>query len=241
MVAGVAPTLRNPNRQYTAIATDPWLRDRAQLQPLRSPDRRRLPAAVLSGSRRRSPDDRLESRSRAGHATTAWRYWDWNPSNDRDFLRLSVTTISAAPSKQRQWTQEAPLRRFSVAAPRSRRRCLRLPADDRLRTVVHTGAGLGRRPLSARADALRGDARLARRLRLRPVCGLRECQRRALRTAHVVGDHRLRLLPGLRLNYDRKDVACRPASVRRPADDRPRARRPAALDVRSAVLHRGRR
>ena len=39
-------------------------------------------------------------------STTAWRYWDWNPSNDRDFIGLPVTTISAAPSTQRQWTQE---------------------------------------------------------------------------------------------------------------------------------------
>ena len=39
-------------------------------------------------------------------STTAWRYWDWDPSSDRDFLGLPITTISAAPSKQRQWTQE---------------------------------------------------------------------------------------------------------------------------------------
>ena len=39
-------------------------------------------------------------------STTAWRYWDWKPSNDRDFIGLPVTTISAAPSKQTQWTQE---------------------------------------------------------------------------------------------------------------------------------------
>src|SRR4029450_8898112 len=39
-------------------------------------------------------------------STTGWRYWDWNPSNDRDFIGLPVTTVSAAPSKQRQWAQE---------------------------------------------------------------------------------------------------------------------------------------
>ena len=39
-------------------------------------------------------------------STTAWRYWNWNPSNDRDFIGLPITTISAAPSEQRQWTQE---------------------------------------------------------------------------------------------------------------------------------------
>ena len=39
-------------------------------------------------------------------SVSSWRYWDWNPSNDRDFIGLPITTVSAAPSKQRQWTQE---------------------------------------------------------------------------------------------------------------------------------------
>ncbi len=37
---------------------------------------------------------------------TAWRFWDWNPSNDRDFTGLPITTISQNPSKQHQFTQE---------------------------------------------------------------------------------------------------------------------------------------
>ena len=39
-------------------------------------------------------------------STTSWRYWDWDPSNDRDFIGLPVTTISAGTSKQHQWAQE---------------------------------------------------------------------------------------------------------------------------------------
>jgi iron complex outermembrane receptor protein len=37
---------------------------------------------------------------------TAFRYWDWDPSNDRDFTGLPITTVSQNPSKQRQFTQE---------------------------------------------------------------------------------------------------------------------------------------
>ncbi|MCH7627214.1 TonB-dependent receptor [Novosphingobium sp.] len=37
---------------------------------------------------------------------TAWRHWDWDPSNDRDFLGLPITTKSNNPSKQDQYTQE---------------------------------------------------------------------------------------------------------------------------------------
>ena len=49
-------------------------------------------------------------------STTAWRYWDWKPSNDRDFTALPITTVSAAPSYQTQWTQE--VRWAGTVAPR---------------------------------------------------------------------------------------------------------------------------
>ena len=39
-------------------------------------------------------------------STTAWRFWAWDPSNDRDYTALRVATLSQAPSKHRQWTQE---------------------------------------------------------------------------------------------------------------------------------------
>jgi iron complex outermembrane recepter protein len=37
---------------------------------------------------------------------SAWRYWDWLPSNDRDFTGLPITTLSQNPSQQEQWSQE---------------------------------------------------------------------------------------------------------------------------------------
>lgn len=39
-------------------------------------------------------------------STTAWRYWNWDPSNDRDFTGLPVLTLSQATSKHEQWSQE---------------------------------------------------------------------------------------------------------------------------------------
>lgn len=39
-------------------------------------------------------------------AVTAWRFWDWKPANDRDFIGLPITTASNNPSKQNQFTQE---------------------------------------------------------------------------------------------------------------------------------------
>ena len=37
---------------------------------------------------------------------TAWRFWNWDPSNDRDFTGLPITSLSQNPSKQNQFTQE---------------------------------------------------------------------------------------------------------------------------------------
>lgn len=39
-------------------------------------------------------------------STTSWRFWDWDPSNDRDFTGLPVLTLSQAPSKHKNWSQE---------------------------------------------------------------------------------------------------------------------------------------
>ncbi len=39
-------------------------------------------------------------------STSAWRTWEWGPSSDRDFTGLSAITKSQAPSVHEQWTQE---------------------------------------------------------------------------------------------------------------------------------------
>ncbi len=39
-------------------------------------------------------------------SVSAWRFWNWNPSNDRDFTGLPITSVSANPSQQRQVSQE---------------------------------------------------------------------------------------------------------------------------------------
>ena len=39
-------------------------------------------------------------------SVSAWRFWNWIPSNDRDFTGLPITTKSNNPSKQEQYTQE---------------------------------------------------------------------------------------------------------------------------------------
>jgi len=39
-------------------------------------------------------------------STSAWRYWNWDPSNDRDFTGLQALAKSQNPAKHKQWSQE---------------------------------------------------------------------------------------------------------------------------------------
>ena len=39
-------------------------------------------------------------------SVSAWRFWDWKPENDRDFLGLSIVRKSQNPSQQDQYQQE---------------------------------------------------------------------------------------------------------------------------------------
>ena len=39
-------------------------------------------------------------------STTAWRYWNWDPSNDRDFTGLQALSKSQNPAKHENWSQE---------------------------------------------------------------------------------------------------------------------------------------
>lgn len=103
--AGVAPTLRNTNRQYAALA-DYF----GYAPPSFNPFDRLTDADTYHQSNQDFGGASLTVNWDVGPGTltsiTAWRLWNWGPSNDRDFLGLPITTVSANPSQQTQWTQE---------------------------------------------------------------------------------------------------------------------------------------
>ncbi|WP_374589862.1 TonB-dependent receptor [Novosphingobium sp.] len=101
----VAPTQRSLNRQFAALAaaqgyvvpsTDPFARITD------------LDADLNAGNKIGGASLRVKWDAGAGTFTsvTAWRFWDWKPANDRDFIGLPITTSSNNPSQQRQYTQE---------------------------------------------------------------------------------------------------------------------------------------
>jgi iron complex outermembrane receptor protein len=104
-IAGVAPTLRAAYRQFPQIIADlgykvanpnPFDRKIDHDTPWRSGND--LGGASINA------DVRLGAGTLT--STSAWRYWNWDPSNDRDFTGLSALRLSQATSKQRQWSQE---------------------------------------------------------------------------------------------------------------------------------------
>ena len=121
-------------------------------------------------------------------STTSWRYWDWDPSNDRDFIGLPVTTISAGTSKQHQWAQEV---RYAEDVSRKLNFVAgafvfsqRIESDP----VIKQEQGSAAYRFLLAPSAAASTPGPARWLRLQPVPGLQQPERRAVRPAAVV-DH----------------------------------------------------
>jgi iron complex outermembrane recepter protein len=205
VIAGVAPTLRAANRQFMAIAaevgyTPPSYNAFDRLTDIDSP----VQSNQDLGGASLNVDWRLGSGRLT--STSAWRYWDWDPSNDRDFIGLPITTVSAGTSKQRQWTQE-----------------VRYAGDLSSRANFVAGVFLYHQAISSDPVIKQEQGASAARFLLAPSAnaatpglldgyGFDQYLQYENTSAALFGQlewsvsDRLRLLPGLRFNYDKKDV-----------------------------------
>lgn len=201
--AGVAPTLRPANRQYPQIAAD-----LGYTPPSTNPFDRLSDADTPHRSYQDVGGVSLTADWDVGPGTltsvTAWRFWDWDPSNDRDFLGLPITTVSANPSEQRQWSQE-----------------VRYAGDLSPELGFVVGVFAFRQTIDSNGLQEQGSA--AARFLLAPTPaaltpGLLDGygQTSTIASEHVSAavfgqlewsvTDRLRILPGLRFNYDQKEV-----------------------------------
>lgn len=105
VVAGVAPTQRAGYRQFNNIIADL----NYQL-PTTNPYDRTVDQNTTWKSHNDIGGASLNADFKIGRgiltSTTAWNFWTWNPSNDRDFTGLSVLQKSQATSRQEQTSQE---------------------------------------------------------------------------------------------------------------------------------------
>ncbi|MCU0398844.1 MAG: TonB-dependent receptor [Cyclobacteriaceae bacterium] len=105
VVAGVVQTQRAPYRQFNAIISDL----NYSLPSLSAFDR-----IIDHDTPWKSGNDlggislNIDQKIGPGTltSTTAWRYWDWDPSNDRDFTGLQALAKSQNPAKHKNWSQE---------------------------------------------------------------------------------------------------------------------------------------
>ncbi|WP_276347229.1 TonB-dependent receptor [Daejeonella sp. JGW-45] len=105
VVAGVVQTLRPAYRQFNAITAELGY----SLPSLNAFDRKiDHDTPWNSGNELGGVSLNAETKLGPGTltSTTAWRYWNWIPSNDRDFTGLQALAKSQNPAEHRNWSQE---------------------------------------------------------------------------------------------------------------------------------------
>ncbi|QKS01048.1 TonB-dependent receptor [Sphingomonas sp. CL5.1] len=201
--AGVAPTQRPANRQYAALAaaagyavpsTDAFDRVTDVDTPLRAKQKLGGASAVANWD--------------IGPATltsvTAWRFWNWDPSNDRDFIGLPITTVSANPSRQDQYSQE-----------------IRLGSNGRHAIDYTVGLFWFHQTIDTQGLQVQGPAASAWLLNPASAAAKDPATLDGLTARNTIGftntsaalfgkltwhvSDRLQVSPGARLNYDRKE------------------------------------
>jgi iron complex outermembrane receptor protein len=105
VIAGVTTTERNAFRQYAQIVSDLGYQ-----QPVVNPSARTINTNTpwkhdqSIGGISANVDYKIGNGTLT--STTAWRFWNWNPTNDRDFSELSALTKSQGTSRHDQYSQE---------------------------------------------------------------------------------------------------------------------------------------
>ena len=101
----VGTTLKKPGRQYPALAAGADY-DPPSLNPY---DRLADIDASLGVDTNEGGVSAIADWN-LGNATltsvSAWRYWNWDAANDRDYTSLSIQTLQHIPSRQDQYSQE---------------------------------------------------------------------------------------------------------------------------------------
>lgn len=112
VIAGVAPTKRAEYRQFRNIIADLGWQIPGSVGQY--PNEYDFSRKVDQNSTWRAGNDQggvsanVDAKVGPGTltSTTAWRYWNWDPLNDRDFTGLNALSKSQATSKFENWSQE---------------------------------------------------------------------------------------------------------------------------------------
>jgi iron complex outermembrane receptor protein len=135
---------------------------------------------------------------------TAWRFWDWNPSNDRDYLGLPITVRSNNPSHQDQWTQEL---RLTGESGRFNYTVGAFGFYQKIHTsgVQEQGAAASKFLLNPSNPALYNDPSVLNGLTATNDISLKNTSAAIYAKFGYKLTSKLSIQPGVRINYDKKD------------------------------------
>ena len=208
VVAGVAPTKRSAYRQFNAIIADL----NYQLPSLNAFDRK-----IDHDTPWRSGQDlggaSLNVDTKIGNgtltSTTAWRFWTWDPSNDRDFTGLQVLAKSQNPSRQTQFTQEVRYAGQITSKISGVAGVFFIDQTSKTKGTEESGSAQWRFSQDSFTPA---NTALWKTPGLFEGYGIKTNAQIHSTSAAVFGQldwavtERLHILPGLRYNYDKKDA-----------------------------------
>jgi iron complex outermembrane receptor protein len=202
---GYGPTQRAANRQFSALAalfgyappsTDPFDRLTDLDLPLQAKNK-------TGGASLRAVWD-IDDASTVT-SISAWRFWRWNPINDRDYTGLSIVSKSQNPSQQNQYSQEF---RYNYGGERLNFVLGAFGFYQRIDTqgTEQQGADASLWNLTGGSSAaLAGDPSVLEGLTATNTQWLKSTSLALFGQLDFKLTDRLTIQPGARLNYDKKE------------------------------------
>jgi iron complex outermembrane receptor protein len=204
VVAGVVQTQRPAYRQFDAIIADL----NYQL-PSRNAFDRVIDHDVPWNSGNELGGVSLNVDTKLGlgtlTSTTAWRYWNWDPSNDRDFTGLQALAKSQNPAKHKNWSQE-----FRYAGEFSSRLSgvvglFYMDQQVKINGTEESGAAQWRFSQSTTSDKWKTPG-LFEGFGISTKASIKSQSAAVFANVDWEALDRFHVLPGIRFNYDKKDV-----------------------------------
>jgi len=207
VVAGVVTTLRPAYRQFNSI-----IADLGYSLPSQNAFDRKIDHDTPWNSGNDLGGVSLNADLKIGPgtltSTTAWRYWKWEPSNDRDFTGLQSLAKSNNYSKHQNWSQEV---RYAGTLSEKLSGVVGLFfIDQEVQTdpvaIEESGSATWRFSQST-TSALWKTPGLFEGFGVRNRFSIKSLSAAAFANLDYEVLPGLHILPGIRFNYDKKDVS----------------------------------
>lgn len=204
VVAGVVTTERAPYRQFNAI-----IADLNYALPSNNAFDRKIDHDTPwnSGNDLGGASLNIDSKIGSGTltSTTAWRYWNWDPSNDRDFTGLQALAKSQNPAEHQNFSQEV---RYAGALSKKLSGVVGLFFIDQ-EVKIHGTEESGKdqwRFSQSSTSALWTTPGLFEGYGVKTESSIKSKSAAVFANADWEVAKGLHLQPGIRFNYDEKDV-----------------------------------